>query len=244
MKPPFCRTGTKYQLSKYIIPYIPEHDTYVELFAGGAGMYFRKQPSSHEVLNDLDKNLISAYRLIKKVSTNIDMYPSDMNTIEAQTAFLRKKHNTNEDKLVEYIIRSCSGFSGRYITNTKVWRAPDISNKIKRIAEYKQRMKNTRILNSDYRAVIAHYDSPKTFFYLDPPYPKSGHSKLYKHSEIDYEEMRDILSKIRGKFILSIDDTPLIRKLYNGFKIKKIKILKTSSEGIGQKTRTELIIYN
>jgi site-specific DNA-adenine methylase len=112
MKPIYCRTGTKYQLSKYIIPYIPEHDTYVELFAGGAGMYFRKEPSKNEVLNDLDKQLVDAYRLIKKVSTDVNMYPRDLNTIESQTAFLKKKHRTNEAKLVEYIIRSCSGFSG------------------------------------------------------------------------------------------------------------------------------------
>jgi DNA adenine methylase len=125
-----------------------------------------------------------------------------------------------------------------------VWRAPDVFNKIKKIATYKERMKNTRILNSDYRAVIAHYDSPKTFFYLDPPYPKSGSSALYEHSNIDYEEMRDILAKIRGRFILSIDDTPIIRKLYKGFKIKKIKIIKTANAGIGQKQRTELLISN
>jgi len=46
--------------------------------------------------------------------------------------------------------------------------------------ELKHRLKNTIILNKDYKKLIKEYDSPLTFFYLDPPYEESGN--LYTHS--------------------------------------------------------------
>jgi len=103
-------------------------------------------------------------------------------------------------------------------------------------------MKNTTILKQDYKKVIHKYDSPNTFFFLDPPYENSD--SLYKDDTIDYEEMADVLNKIKGKFLLTINDSPNIRKIFKDFVIKPILVKGYGYEGIGKKDRKELFIMN
>ena len=82
-------------------------------------------------------------------------------------------------------------------------------------------------------------------FFLDPQYENSD--KLYYEDSIDYEEMSIILSNIDGKFMLTINDSPRIRKIFNNFKIRKIRVPPGSGHtkaNIGGKFRNELIITN
>ena len=58
---PLAYIGGKRSLAKRVIAIFPEHTTYVEPFAGGAQVFFRKLPSRVEVLNDLDEELIGFY---------------------------------------------------------------------------------------------------------------------------------------------------------------------------------------
>lgn len=43
-------------------------------------------------------------------------------------------------------------------------------------------------------------------------------------SEADFERLRDLLEAIQGRFILSINDTPLIRELFAGFAIEEVGV--------------------
>lgn len=57
--------GGKRRLAKYILPLFGEHTTYCEPFCGGAAMFFYKEPSKVEVLNDLNGELTNLYRVVK-----------------------------------------------------------------------------------------------------------------------------------------------------------------------------------
>ena len=90
-----------------------------------------------------------------------------------------------------------------------------------------------------------YYDSHNSFFFLDPPYENSD--KLYYEDSIDYEEMSIMLSNIDGKFMLTINDSPRIRNIFNNFNIRKIQVPPGGSHTklkIGGKFRNELIITN
>src|SRR5438094_3452164 len=60
---PLPYIGGKRNLAKQIIALFPKHTTYVEAFAGGAQVFFRKEPSKVEVLNDLDGEIVNFYRV-------------------------------------------------------------------------------------------------------------------------------------------------------------------------------------
>lgn len=65
MNSPIPWLGGKRLLRKRVISLFPEHKCYVEVFGGGAWVLFGKEPSSVEVLNDIDGELINFYRIVK-----------------------------------------------------------------------------------------------------------------------------------------------------------------------------------
>ena len=62
LKPPICRVGGKSKLRKTIIEMIPEHICYIELFFGAGWVYFGKEASKIEVINDVDRELINLFK--------------------------------------------------------------------------------------------------------------------------------------------------------------------------------------
>jgi site-specific DNA-adenine methylase len=86
---------------------------------------------------------------------------------------------------------------------------------------YHEKLKKTTILNKDYLAVISKFDSPSTFFYLDPPYENSSKT-IDAYTDIDLSNLAEVLKKIKGKFLLSINDSPNIRKLFKDFQMSKV----------------------
>ncbi len=66
MAGPLSYIGGKNRLAKRVIELFPEHTTYVEAFAGGAQVFFRKEPSKVEVLNDLDGEIVNFYRVCQQ----------------------------------------------------------------------------------------------------------------------------------------------------------------------------------
>lgn len=56
--------GGKRRLAGHILPLFPKHTCYVEPFAGAAALFFLKEPSKVEVLNDVNLDLITLYRVV------------------------------------------------------------------------------------------------------------------------------------------------------------------------------------
>jgi len=53
-KPIIPWIGGKRRLAKHLLPLFPEHQCYVELFCGAAALFFMKEPTKTEVLNDIN----------------------------------------------------------------------------------------------------------------------------------------------------------------------------------------------
>ncbi len=62
-------------------------------------------------------------------------------------------------------------------------------------------------------------------FYIDLPYYNCENyygKGLFQHS--DFEVLRELLSGIKGKFILSLNDLPEVRRIFNDFNIKPVTV--------------------
>jgi len=238
MKPFFCRIGSKQDIVDKLISMVPEHKIYVEPFVGGGSMFWKMDNKSKMIINDIDKQLIEGYRLLKNGDNKLIIPP----TIEEKQQLVNRKARNDNERLTQILLLSCNTFGsqGKY----KIYKNTAHIQKIKKINEYSNKLKNTTILNQDFKKVIKKYDSTDTFFFLDPPYEKSIDT-LYDNYFIDYKELVSILSNIKGFFMLTINDSPNIRNLFKKFNIVQIVVKqKSNSELGGSGDRRELIIMN
>lgn len=254
LRPPICRIGTKKSLLDKVFRAFPddsEFDTYVEPFVGGGAVYWAKEPSKREVINDLDSELIGLYRLLK--TTKSRDFRTDLTSQPVIQSFFNKGKPRSDAARLQYgIVASCNRWMGRQTGNI-IYKEADPHKKTKNIDAYQERMKGTIIHNESYEKVLRKYDSPRTFFYLDPPYENS--KTLYKateKAEFDFPRLRDELARLKGKWLLSINDSKYIRDLFKGFYAKGVTVkAKTAGiagsvgmNSIGSKDRKELLIAN
>lgn len=260
IRPPICRVGSKVSFAKLLDYVQPEHKIYVEPFFGSGAFYWHKQPVQTEIVNDLDKDTIKILKLIKTVSRDIKDYPNIDTVAKAQALFNKETGNSPEEEYIRNYIRTCGGFhSSPLKPGQKIFYTGNVGksgkekfnamSRVKNIAEYKDRMKNTKISSSDYAAVIKDWDTKQTFFFMDPPYEKSTKSFGYaEHESFDFERFAKVVKGIKGKFIVTINDSPRIRDLFKGYNIYEV-IVKgvgktTKHESIGTKNREEILIAN
>ena len=244
VKPLYCRMGAKTPLKKKIVPMIPDHKIYVEPFIGGGAIFFEKELAEKNIINDLETELVRDYKIARDAPIDKEKYRKDLdNTNALQRYYFMGSNNSPADKFMKAIIKRCNGFGGRPIS-TQVYNDSNPYNKVKLLDQYQEKLKKTTILSQDYKSVIKTYDSPNTFFYLDPPYEKS--KGLYKEFTMDFEEMARLLKSIKGKFLLSINDSSYIRNTFKDFKQSKLIVPPVSRrEGTaGSKPRSELLIKN
>ena len=65
MKSPISWVGGKSKLVKTLLPLIPQHKCYVEVFGGAGWLLFGKQLSNIEILNDYDEELINFWSVVQ-----------------------------------------------------------------------------------------------------------------------------------------------------------------------------------
>jgi DNA adenine methylase len=92
---------------------------------------------------------------------------------------------------------------------------------------------------------LTRYDRPGTLFYLDPPY--YGCENDYGRDLFDraqFAQMADQLHTLKGRFLLSLNDHPDVRRLFEGFTIDPVPVRYTVA-GMGHsKVVGEVIISN
>jgi DNA adenine methylase len=253
IKPFFCRMGSKYALRNKIVPMIPDHTTYVEPFAGSAAIFFSKPKAAKNVLNDLDKNTAEGLRLLKQAPLELSAYP-EATSVAAAKALITKPARTVGQKIALKLIKACNGFMGGLPISLpkQVYNAPSIHRKIKHMATYKDKLSGAKILSQDYATVIRNSDSPSTFFFIDPPYENTDTKMGYAEDKgFDFERLATVLKGIKGKFLMTINDSPRIRETFKGFK-QKTFVADTNLNGVNHTTapgkkgyiRRELFISN
>jgi DNA adenine methylase len=105
-----------------------------------------------------------------------------------------------------------------------------------------KRLQRVQIESLPYEKILEKYDRPSTLFYLDPPY---WERRLYRHNftEEGFIDMERRLHLLKGKFLLSLDDHPEVRKLFHHWRLLPVDIAYTAQRKTGKRFR-ELLITN
>lgn len=242
------RTGRKRAIAAKIISLAPkDFSLYVEPFVGSGDVYyaFDLPHTTKAVINDLDKQIYKGHKLLKQIKSVPDPYAYDMSDTELQ-AFANKKQSSPIAELVRITTRLSGTFRGETGDENKkekIYRFAVPSRKLKRVEGISEYMKNTTVLNQDYKTVIKKYDGNGTFFYLDPPYESTA-GQLYDKDSIDYDELASVLKNIRGKFLLSINDNKRMRDLFKAFNLTSLSVKQKNTNTGAAPFRKELLVKN
>ena len=251
---PITYWGGKKMMARHILPLIPEHVTYVEPFFGGGAIFFAKQQSQVEVINDLNHFVVNFFIQMK---TNFDALQKRIQS----TAFSRGMY---KDALVMYqnphlfdeiekawaFWTLCNqGYAGKIGT----WGYGTIDNKreasikIKRdefLEEFCNRLERTQIECNDALRIIELRDRPATFFYVDPPYHNANMGHYGGYTEKDFEDLLKMLSKIKGKFLLSSYPSEILEKYKDKFGWHQIECKQITMASPTRKEKTEVLTAN
>ena len=218
------------QISKKLLPLVPEHQTYVEVFGGSAALFFAKEVSPLEVINDLHSGLVNFYRVLRdsekfqRFEYLVNLTPYSREEFSFCKATWRECTDDVEQSYRWFVVmrQSFGAIGGAFGVSIKQGRngvASGVSGylaAIERLPEIHKRLRGVQIENVDYRKLIKKYDHKETFFYLDPPYVLSTRKgKAYDHemSNEDHQELVDILLGIKGKVMLSGYANPIYAPL-------------------------------
>lgn len=216
------RPGGKTRLKKTILEHIIPHERYVEPFFGGGAVFFAKDPSKEEIINDLDPNVFQIHKDVQETPNLC----CNMEGVKEKWEDI--KHKLEAGKQLTpceriYLTAESFGSVGRGFGQRGKKRGTVCFNK------QQQRLQNVKIENKNALHLIKEQDSPQTFFYLDPPYYQTacayGLNKDVQKDlcKIQPTEIADLVRDIQGKFLLSYNDHPDVRKAFDGFKIQKVE---------------------
>jgi DNA adenine methylase len=232
MKSPLCYIGGKSQLSRTIVQMIPGHRLYVEVFAGAAWVFFRKEPSKYEVINDIDSDLVTFYRVLQN---HLDEFVrqfrwmlSSREWFEDWKKQIQAGGLTDIQRAARYYYLQRHAFGGKvrgrtYAASPMKYPPINLLRIEEELSAVHLRLARVTIENLSWDRILKAYDRPATLFYLDPPYWKKP---VYQHNMIwgDYERLGEALKGIKGRFIVSINDLPEIRELFNEFILKPVEL--------------------
>jgi len=249
-KPIIPWIGGKRRLADIIIARFPVHECYVEVFAGGAALYFLRHPAPVEVINDVNGELVNLYRVVKN---HLEEFVRQFKWSLSSRDLFKWTQDTPPPTLTDiqraarFFYLQHHAFGGR--VDGQSWgtatTAPPVN--FMRIEEQLSaahlRLASTYIENLDWAKCVERYDRDHTLFYMDPPYWETeGYGVPFGIEQ--YELMADLMAKVRGKVIVSVNDHPDMRRIFGAFQMETLPITYTVGGGGKSAERTELLIYS
>src|SRR5690554_5057673 len=108
-----------------------------------------------------------------------------------------------------------NGEKGKGITSR--WYPKTLHDRIIAIDYVKNRI--CFIRGDAFEVLEQNINNKNAYFFIDPPYTVAG-KRLYKYFDIDHERLFALTARLKGKFMLTYDDTTEIRQLANKFNLQ------------------------
>lgn len=257
-KSPISWVGGKSLLAEQIVRRLPEHQCYAEVFGGAAWVLFRKSPSKSEVLNDINVDLVTLYRVIQHhLEEFVRCFKHMLIARDEFDRLMRVEPDTVTDiwraARFFYLVQTSFGSKIKRPTfgySTTGHPRINLLRIEETLSDAHLRLAQVWIERLAYYEFITRYDRPHTLFYIDPPYFRC--EDYYGDgifSRDDFVRLAELLKSIQGRFIMSINDAPEIREWFSGFRIEEVKtrysVARAGSGKAGKgKPVTELLVMN
>lgn len=244
--------GGKSRIADWVISHFPAHRVYVEPFFGSGGVFFNKQPSYIETLNDINGDIVNLFKVIRE-------RPAELAAALEFTPYSRAEYvdcyamceGDEVERARRVLVRHHQSF-GTTNQNKYTWWHGRTSTSPKTAAQWSKlpgvvyeicgRLKDAQIECTDALTLIKAYNSAETLLYLDPPYLQS----LRKHNMYAYEmterqhvELLETIIKSKSKVCLSAYDSALYNEYLKGWYIAEKRT--TAQMGL---QRTEKLYMN
>lgn len=255
VKPVAPYLGGKNRLAKRICARINKtpHEIYAEPFVGMGGVFLRRthQPKA-EIINDFNNEVSNLFRILQRhYSYFLNILQFELTTRHRFNQLVDTQPHTLTDleRAARFLYLQRTAFGGK-ISGRNFGVSPDrparfdVTKLAPMLEDLHTRLAGVVIESLDYKDFIPRYDRPGTLFYLDPPY--CGNENDYGRGMFgreDFQHIADLLSGIKGRFILSINDQPNIRDLFSAFQVEPVALTYSVAKK-GATSVRELIISN
>lgn len=243
LKPPFAYYGGKTTLAPQIAKLLPEHDHYVEPFAGSLAVLLAKEPTTWETVNDLDGELVNFWKVLRDdpvgLSRACHMTPHSRQ--EYEQASIESSDESDLERARRTWVRitqgrknstrRATGSSWRYRIRADVgisW-PHQLSSYASRINEVAARISNVSIENKNAIEIIETYgDEKDVCIYADPPYLAATRVSLQQY-DIDsadaefHKELADALRSCKASVVLSGYASEDYESLFEGWHLYEMK---------------------
>lgn len=262
---PFLKwAGGKTFLLPKLLCLVPDrYVTYIEPFVGGGALFFAIS-SKNSVIGDSNPELINCYRVVRD---NVELLIEDLPKHKKTKSYFYEARRQDPSSLSDvqrasriiYLNRTC--FNGLYRVNKKGtfnvpygdYKNPTIFNpEILRAAS--RRLRDAKIICSDFRLLLKEIPQRDDFVYLDPPYvPIDVYSDFKRYTKDffgmkEQEELATVvedLTKRHVKVMLSNSYNDKVKNLYSSYKQQVVFAPRCiNKNGSGRGLIKELIVVN
>jgi DNA adenine methylase len=256
IKTPISYYGGKQKLCTTILSLFPKHGLYCEPFVGGAAVFFAKEPSAVEVLNDTNTELINFYRVAQNHFVDLDrMIKATLHSRrlheDARTIYTNPHLFDEVRRAWAVWVQTSQSFSSMIEGSwgyDKAGKLPLLKSITAGTGFSEQvaiRLQNVQLECADALYIIQSRDTKDSFFYCDPPYPNSNCGHYNGYSENDFEALLKRLEAIQGKFLLSSYPIEVLGKYIkrNGWYCRTVEQRVSVNKGYGKK-KIEMMTAN
>lgn len=213
--------GGKKALRDEILARFPrKYKRYIEVFGGAGWVLFHKPPGNDfEVFNDFNGNLVNLYRCVREQPEALRNELRYM--LNSRLDFEYMKGMLHSQAVLPDVRRAAYYYAlirYSYAAGTSTFGSQPHAmwNNFPLIESAAGRLQKVVIENKDCVKLIRQYDRPESFFYCDPPYYNADqYYEAVSSDGFDHAGLADALLGIKGKFLLSYNDCPEIRALYD-----------------------------
>jgi len=218
--------GGQFKLARKIEATFPDHETYVEPFAGGASLFWTKARAEREALGDKADWMV---RFLDKVRRGEADRCQPVKQSEATFKLLRKRHKAGDACATLLLNKMTFDGAMRH-------RAPGYDGKVigrshvRNLSRYARRLRKTHLTTGDFADTMRAWDSPRTLHYLDPPWSEAALSRAYakdkygEHGELSLDHVAKVAMAMKGRVAISYQDDPRVREILGRHKFYLYRI--------------------